>query len=104
MAHMSEQNGSGKYKMWKDGCGHLGWGTRLGLLSVIGAMWLLAVDIARVQAAPFAYITNQRSGTVSVIDTATNVITATVPVGSTSISFHCIVSIYAESASKFFQR
>ena len=32
-------------------------------------------------AAPFAYITNQDSNNVSVIDTATNTVTATVPVG-----------------------
>ncbi len=30
---------------------------------------------------PFAYITNQDSNNVSVIDTATNTVTATVPVG-----------------------
>src|SRR5512137_2588424 len=35
-----------------------------------------------VQAAPFAYITNGLSDTVSVIDTARNVVVATVSVGS----------------------
>ncbi len=33
-------------------------------------------------AAPYAYITNSQSSTVSVIDTATNTVTATVPVGT----------------------
>src|SRR5689334_17725437 len=32
-------------------------------------------------AAPFAYITNASSNTVSVIDTATNLVIATIPVG-----------------------
>jgi YVTN family beta-propeller protein len=34
-----------------------------------------------VEAAPFAYVTNAGDGTVSVIDTATNTVVATVPVG-----------------------
>ena len=33
-------------------------------------------------AAPYAYVTNSEDNTVSVIDTATNTVTATVPVGS----------------------
>ena len=41
---------------------------------------LMLVSIAG--AAPYAYITNGGSNTVSVIDTATNSVTATVPVGS----------------------
>ncbi len=43
------------------------------------AMILMLVSIAG--AAPFAYITNYGSNTVSVIDTATNNVTATVTVG-----------------------
>ena len=35
-----------------------------------------------VQAQPFAYITNEGDNTVSVIDTATNTVTATIPVGN----------------------
>ena len=35
-----------------------------------------------VEAAPFAYVTNGGSSTVSVIDTATNMVVATVPVGA----------------------
>jgi len=44
---------------------------------VSAAMILMMVSIAG--AAPFAYITNEKSGDVSVIDTATNTVTATVP-------------------------
>jgi YVTN family beta-propeller protein len=38
-------------------------------------------------AAPFAYISNQGSATVSVIDTATNTVAATVPVGDIPVAF-----------------
>ena len=48
----------------------------------LGLPALLAFSAALAQAAPFAYITNQGSNTVSVIDTASNTVTATVPVGS----------------------
>jgi YVTN family beta-propeller protein len=54
--------------------------------NVIGDMGSLAVDDVEFDTAesqaPYAYITNAGSNTVSVIDTATNTITATVPVGS----------------------
>jgi YVTN family beta-propeller protein len=63
--------------------------TRLGLCFVravvrwgLPAMLGLAVSTPLAQAAPFAYITNAVGGTVSVIDTATNTVTATVPVGA----------------------
>ena len=46
---------------------------------------LLCVSAAAAQAAPFAYIPNAGDNTVSVIDTATNTVTATVPVGSPSV-------------------
>jgi YVTN family beta-propeller protein len=45
----------------------------------------LAVGVscaAQVSAQPFAYVLNQADDTVSVIDTATNTVTATIPVGS----------------------
>ena len=44
---------------------------------------LLLVTVAAVaaEAAPFAYVTNSGSNNVSVIDTATNTVVATVPVG-----------------------
>src|SRR5688572_19976396 len=50
--------------------------------AVIGS--LIATSLA--YAEPFAYVTNQDSNTVSVIDTASNTVTATVPVGSTPSS------------------
>ena len=53
--------------------------TLLWLCAVLGA-FLLASPAAR--GAPFAYITNATSNTVSVIDTASDTVTATVPVGN----------------------
>ncbi len=47
---------------------------------VFGMGVFLAVQTP-VQAAPYAYVTNFGSGTVSVIDTATDQVTATIPVG-----------------------
>ncbi|MDQ6701885.1 MAG: hypothetical protein M3Z96_01655 [Pseudomonadota bacterium] len=50
------------------------------------AFWtMLAIGLGAMaspaEAAPFAYVTNSASGSVSVIDTATNTVVATVPVG-----------------------
>jgi YVTN family beta-propeller protein len=42
----------------------------------------LGVDVRPAEASPFAYVTNTPSNTVSVIDTATNNVVATVPVGN----------------------
>jgi len=42
---------------------------------------LLLIVATQVHAAPFAYITSEVDGTVSVIDTATNVVVTTIPVG-----------------------
>ena len=42
---------------------------------------LLALSATLARAEPFAYITNVSSNNVSVIDTASNTVTATVPVG-----------------------
>ena len=50
-----------------------------------GWAFLLMCAAVAAQAAPFAYITNEGSATVSVIDTATNTVVATVPVGSSLI-------------------
>jgi YVTN family beta-propeller protein len=47
---------------------------------ISAAMILITVNIAG--AAPFAYITNSQNNNVSVIDTATNKVTATIPVSS----------------------
>jgi YVTN family beta-propeller protein len=46
----------------------------LGLLGM--ALWAMPAA-----AAPFVYVTNDASNTVSVLDTATNTVVATVPVG-----------------------
>ena len=51
----------------------------LSLSAVLGALLLTA---PAGQAAPFAYITNQSSNNVSVIDAASNTVTATVAVGA----------------------
>ncbi|MGH8509815.1 MAG: calcium-binding protein [Gammaproteobacteria bacterium] len=48
---------------------------------VLSALLALALSAAA-YAAPFAYITNSGSNNVSVIDTASNTVTATVPVGT----------------------
>ncbi len=51
-------------------------------LSARTGLALLFVLCAAAQAAPFAYISNSGSNTVSVIDTATNGVVATIPVGT----------------------
>jgi YVTN family beta-propeller protein len=52
-----------------------------GLCTVIGLA--VALNAARAEAAPFAYVTNRDSNSVSVIDTATNTPLGTVTVGVT---------------------
>jgi YVTN family beta-propeller protein len=47
-------------------------------LGTLGAWMLCAISA---DAAPFAYVVNQLDDTVSVVDSATNVVTATIPVG-----------------------
>ena len=51
------------------------------LVTIVSLLMLAAAGIA--QAQPFAYITNQVSDNVSVINTATNTVVATVAVGFT---------------------
>src|SRR5271169_3483921 len=53
---------------------------------VSAAMILMLVSIAG--AAPFAYITNYDSGNISVIDTVTNTVTATVNLGAANVVAH----------------
>lgn len=50
-------------------------------LVVLALLLGLTLGAGRAQAQPFAYVTNQLDHTVSVMDTATNTVTATVPVG-----------------------
>ena len=45
------------------------------------AFWGLALFHSYISAEPFAYVTNQSSNSVSVIDTATNQVVATIPAG-----------------------
>jgi YVTN family beta-propeller protein len=53
------------------------------ITSIFSLIVLLTLTVClNSRAAPFAYITNSGSNTVSVIDTATNKVTATIPVGS----------------------
>ncbi len=53
---------------------------KLYLITLVSAYFVfMLVSIA--DAEPFAYITNEGSGNISVIDTATNTVTATVSVG-----------------------
>src|SRR5262245_29756448 len=61
------------------GLGQRGWRALVGrgMAALLGVL----VSAAAAQAAPFAYISNSGSANVSVIDTATNTVTATVPVG-----------------------
>jgi YVTN family beta-propeller protein len=51
--------------------------TPIALAALVAVMWPL-----RTVGSPFAYITNSDDGTVSVIDTTTNAVTATIPVGA----------------------
>jgi len=59
---------------------------------------LLLIAATQVHAAPFAYITSEVDGTVSVIDTATNVVVTTIPVGRFPLGV--AVSILMESKSR----
>ena len=47
------------------------------LLAVVTGLW-----VGTAQAQPFAYVSNSESSTVSVIDTATNTVVATIPVAT----------------------
>jgi YVTN family beta-propeller protein len=47
------------------------------LFAVVTGLW-----VGTAQAQPFAYVSNGESSTVSVIDTATNTVVATIPVGT----------------------
>ena len=49
---------------------------------VVPVLLGIAFGATLANAAPFAYVPNSESDTVSVIDTATNTVTATVPVGN----------------------
>ncbi len=52
----------------------------MALFAIMLAMGQGLLASPAAEAAPFAYVTNQFSNTVSVIDTATNTVVATIPV------------------------
>jgi YVTN family beta-propeller protein len=54
----------------------------------------------RIGGGPYAYITNEYENTASVIDTATNTVTATIPVGSNPIG----VAVSLQMAQRYMQR
>ena len=63
-----------------------------GFMALFAALAMgLGLLVMPAEAAPFAYIANASSGTVSVIDMATNTVVATVPVGGfpSGIAFAC---------------
>ena len=53
----------------------------MALFAIVLAMGL-ALAACPAEAAPFLYVTNAGDNTVSVIDTATNTVVATIPVGN----------------------
>jgi YVTN family beta-propeller protein len=57
------------------------WGQGFATLWAMLAMGLGAALASPAEAAPFAYVANNGDGTVSVIDTATRKLVATIPVG-----------------------
>ena len=54
----------------------------LALARRVSVLLFAVLGVTAAQASPFAYITNAAAGTVSVIDTASNAVVATVPVGA----------------------
>jgi len=81
MANGNERKGSVEYAARRVAIGCPGCGRQYGLLGLLGAWVLLGLGMAPAQGAELAYITNQESRNVSVIDTATLAVVATVPVG-----------------------
>jgi YVTN family beta-propeller protein len=55
------------------------------LLSLSSVLILLLLSTPAVRATPFAYITNNGANNVSVLDTASNIVTATVAVGANPV-------------------
>jgi YVTN family beta-propeller protein len=82
MTHRNELQGSMQYATRRGAIGCLGWAKRYGLVGPLGACVLLGLEMAPAQGADLAYIANEGSDNVSVIDTAAQSVIATVPVGS----------------------
>ncbi|NJN66557.1 MAG: hypothetical protein HC884_07500, partial [Chloroflexaceae bacterium] len=55
------------------------------LLALVVGLWLLAQPRPALADGPFAYVANFADDTVSVIDTSTNTVVATVAVGNTPV-------------------
>src|ERR1700736_3417162 len=70
---MDSNNSNGSDAAWALGF--------MALFAIVLAMGL-ALAACPAEAAPFAYVANEHSNTVSVIDTATNTLVATIPVGT----------------------
>ncbi len=81
MSYRGKQQNRVKRVMKVVGCFRSAWGRRLGLLGLIQVLGLLCLELVPTQAAPFAYITSQSNDSVSIIDTATNVLIRSVPSG-----------------------
>ncbi len=71
------------------------------------ALLLVTVGAVAAEAAPFAYVANFSSNNVSVIDTATNTVVATVPVGTNPVgvaitpdgAFACVANFTSNTVS-----
>lgn len=87
MTYGGTQRCGRKGMLGPDRFGCRGWEASWMLLDLLRIMGLLLVGTPPMLAAPFAYITNKGSDTVSVIDTATNTVTATVTVGEGPVAF-----------------
>ena len=68
-------------------------------LRYLAVVLFMLLGTPAVQAAPFAYITNSSSNNVSVIDTATNTVVATVAVGTNPSAFGLFIGPAAAPAS-----
>jgi len=82
MTHRNDLQGGAQYTTRGGAIGCLDWGRRYGLAGLLGVCVLLGLEMAPAQGADLAYIANQASNNVSVIDTAAQSVIATVPVGS----------------------
>ena len=74
MTHTGAQRERGQHTRWTGGHARREWWGRSSVLGLIVVLGLLALGLAPAQAAPFAYIKNWSSNTVSVLDTATTTV------------------------------
>jgi YVTN family beta-propeller protein len=82
MTHSNELQGRVQYATRRGAIGCLGGGKRYGLAGLLWVWVLLGLQMAPAQGADLAYIANGGSDNLSVIDTATQSVIATLPVGS----------------------